>query len=195
MPNDGMVSMLDRWEQQGNPFAVTPRKKKESNADGNERAGSVGVLVINDGRILCGIRSGNTAPGCICGPGGHIENGETPEQAAIRETQEEFGITPKDLIPIGNGPAESDTGYSPNLFLCTDYEGEPNCTSNEMSWAQFVDLDKFADNPPSMFQPFADSIICLLNAMSGNDHEDGVFFAGELDDHAEGHDQDDNFFE
>ncbi len=166
-----------------------------SNDDSVDSCGSVGVLVIKDGQILCGIRSGNTAPGCICGPGGHIENGETPEQAAIRETQEEFGITPKYLVPIGNGPAESDTGYSPNLFLCTDYEGEPNCTSNEMSWAQFVDLDKFADNPPSMFQPFADSIICLLNAMSGIDHEDGVFFAGELDDHAEGHDQDDDFFE
>lgn len=145
----------------------------KQNADSTDTHGSVGVLVIKDGRILCGIRSGNTAPGCICGPGGHIESGETPEQAAIRETQEEFGITPKDLVPIGNGPAESDTGYSPNLFLCTDYEGEPNCTSNEMSWAQFVDLDKFADNPPSMFQPFADSIICLLNAMSGDDHEDG----------------------
>ena len=167
----------------------------KQNTDSADTHGSVGVLVIKDGRILCGIRSGNTAPGCICGPGGHIENGETPEQAAIRETQEEFGITPKDLVPIGNGPAESDTGYSPNLFLCTDYEGEPNCTSNEMSWAQFVDLDKFADNPPSMFQPFADSIICLLNAMSGDDHEDGVFFARELDDHAEGHDQDDDFFE
>ena len=167
----------------------------KQNADSTDTHGSVGVLVINDGQILCGIRSGNTAPGCICGPGGHIENGETPEQAAIRETQEEFGITPKDLVPIGNGPAESDTGYSPNLFLCTDYEGEPNCTSNEMSWAQFVDLDRFANNPPSMFQPFADSIICLLNAMSLDDHEDGVFFAGELDDHAEGHDQDDDFFE
>lgn len=168
--------------------------KNAINSDSVDFRGSVGVLVIKDGQILCGIRSGNTAPGCICGPGGHIENGETPEQAAIRETQEEFGITPKDLVPIGNGPAESDTGYSPNLFLCTDYEGEPNCTSNEMSWAQFVDLDRFASNPPSMFQPFADSIICLLNAMSGDDHEDGVFFAGELDYHAKGHDQDDDFF-
>ena len=174
------------------PVLVVGYKQNTDSADTN---GSVGVLVIKDGQILCGIRSGNTAPGCICGPGGHIENGETPEQAATRETQEEFGITPKDLVPIGNGPAESDTGYSPNLFLCTDYEGEPNCTSNEMSWAQFVDLDRFANNPPSMFQPFADSIICLLNAMSLDDHEDGVFFAGELDDHAEGHDKDDNFFE
>lgn len=145
----------------------------KQNTDSADKRGSVGVLVIKDGRILCGIRSGNTAPGCICGPGGHIENGETPEQAAVRETQEEFGITPKDLVPIGNGPAESDTGYSPNLFLCTDYDGEPDCTSNEMSWAQFVDLDRFANNPPSMFQPFADSIICLLNAMSCDDHEDG----------------------
>ena len=39
MPNDGMVSMLDRWEQQGNPFAVTPRKKKTAENDGGPGSG------------------------------------------------------------------------------------------------------------------------------------------------------------
>lgn len=39
-------------------------------------------------------------------PGGHVEAGETPEQAAFRETEEEFGISPKELIPLGRGPYE-----------------------------------------------------------------------------------------
>lgn len=168
--NRGCLIFKDKGDK---PFISPDSDGVLHRNDSIDTRGSVGVLVIKDGKILCGIRSGNTAPGCICGPGGHIENGETPEQAAIRETHEEFGITPKELVPIGNGPVESDTGYSPNLFLCTDYDGEPNCTSNEMSWPQFVDLERFANNPPSMFQPFADSIICLLKAMSFDGHEDG----------------------
>lgn len=70
-------------------------------------------------------------------PGGHVEAGETPEQAAFRETEEEFGISPKELIPLGRGPYEPDTGLTPYLFLCTDYEGEPDCLDLEMTGAKF----------------------------------------------------------
>jgi len=66
---------------------------------GNERSDAdvvhgVGVLVLQDGKIFAGHRRES---GEICGTGGHIEYGETPAQAAIRETLEEFGITPTNL--------------------------------------------------------------------------------------------------
>lgn len=87
----------------------------------------VGVLVVSQGKVLSGTRKTEFGHGLICGPGGHIKEGESPKQAAFREAEEEFGISPKELIPLGQGPMEPDTGIQPYIFLCTEYEGEPNC--------------------------------------------------------------------
>ena len=40
-------------------------------------------------------------PGEICFPGGRVESGETPEVAAIRETEEEIGIPREDIKILG----------------------------------------------------------------------------------------------
>ena len=122
---------------------------------------SVGVLVISDGKILTGTRHNDFGYGLICGPGGHIEPGETPTQAAFRETEEEFGISPKSLIPLGFGPKEPDTGLTPYLFLCTEYEGEPDCVDLEMTGATFRTMEELDQLAASMFQPFADGLEIL----------------------------------
>ena len=106
---------------------------------------AVGVLVISNGRVLSGTRHNDFGYGLVCGPGGHVEPGETPVQAAFRETEEEFGISPKELIPLGRGPLEPDTGLRPHLFLCTDYEGEPDCLDLEMSGAKFRTMQELAE--------------------------------------------------
>ena len=72
---------------------VSPEESQEETTDaveGNERQGAA-VIVIDGGKILCGRRKDD---GTICGPGGHVEDGEQPEQAAVREAQEEFGSHP-----------------------------------------------------------------------------------------------------
>jgi 8-oxo-dGTP diphosphatase len=57
------------------------------------RRGAVAVIV-RQGRLLMIRRSRHViAPGLFCFPGGGIEQGETEEQAVIRELQEELGCT------------------------------------------------------------------------------------------------------
>jgi 8-oxo-dGTP diphosphatase len=57
----------------------------------------VGVYIIKNNKVLLGKRKNAHGPGTWCPPGGHIEFGELIEEAAKRETQEETGITIKNI--------------------------------------------------------------------------------------------------
>lgn len=122
-----------------------------------------GVIVIKDGKILVGTRKDN---GLICGPGGHIEFGETPEDAAIRETREEFGINVAGVIPvalISDMPKE----YCPSqVFLCDEYFGEPIAFNTEMENARFEDISEVLKQ--DLFLPFELSIRELLRQLREN---------------------------
>lgn len=52
----------------------------------------VGVIIVRDGLLLLRRRAGVHAKGTWSFPGGHLENGETPEVCAVRETLEETGL-------------------------------------------------------------------------------------------------------
>jgi 8-oxo-dGTP pyrophosphatase MutT (NUDIX family) len=58
-----------------------------------------GGVVVRDGRIVL-VRA-KPAPHDWVLPKGHIEAGETPEQAARREVQEEAGVAAEIIGPIG----------------------------------------------------------------------------------------------
>ena len=140
-----------------------------ANADAADTDYGVGVLVVQDGRFLCGTRQ---KEGSIGGPGGHIEAGESPEDAAIRETREEFGITPKDLMPVAF-LSDLKPPYCPShVFLCTDFDGSIRCADGEMTSPGFITAEKVAElstqNPERLFPPFAQSITALLDVLSSN---------------------------
>lgn len=143
----------------------------DNNSHSEEQKGSVGVIVVNGGRVLNGTRHNDFGYGLVCGPGGHIEDGETPEQAAFRETKEEFGIMPESLMWLGQGPKEKDTGLQPYLFLCTEYSGTPNCEDLEMTGAKFSTLEELNEKAESMFGPFADGLKILMDCL-----ETGIFY-------------------
>lgn len=147
------------------PTATPPT----TNAEDADTDRGVGVLVVQDGRFLCGTR---LKGGSVGGPGGHIEAGESPEDAAIRETREEFGITPKDLMPVAF-LSDLKPPYCPShVFLCTDFDGSIRCTDGEMTSPGFITAEKVAElstqNPERLFPPFAQSITTLLDVLSSN---------------------------
>lgn len=162
-------------EQQQTPGGVeqsAPAPNSEpavtDNADGDTNRG-VGVLIVQEGKLLCGTR---VKEGSIGGPGGHIEAGESPEAAAIRETQEEFGITPKDLIPI-TYMADLKPPYCPSqVYLCTDFDGYIKCDDDEMTMPGFIAADKVlklaTEHPERIFPPFAKSISTLLDVLTSD---------------------------
>ena len=58
-------------------------------------------FVLRGEEILLIRKKRGIGAGKINGPGGHLEPGETPLEAAVREVQEELGITPINLKQVG----------------------------------------------------------------------------------------------
>lgn len=174
MANEVEAAQMNAEQQQTPGGAVQSAPASGSapavtdNADGDTNRG-VGVLIIQDGKLLCGTR---VKEGSIGGPGGHIEAGESPEDAAIRETQEEFGITPKDLIPL-TYMADLKPPYCPSqVYLCTDFDGSIKCDDYEMTMPGFIAADKVlklaTEHPKRIFPPFAESISALLDVLTSD---------------------------
>lgn len=113
-----------------------------------------GVLVVRNGKVLTGTRIERASHGQICGPGGHIEAGETPEQAAVREAHEEFGITCHDLKPLGTTP----DGKSA-IFMCSSFSGTPKTDEEEMTDIQWIAPEEIEE--ADAFRPFWESLRLL----------------------------------
>src|SRR2546425_12375703 len=66
--------------------------EKEQSTMAEQAMVGVSVLVMNGDRVLLEKRQHTHGNGTWGPPSGHIDFGEAPEQAAIRETQEETGV-------------------------------------------------------------------------------------------------------
>jgi 8-oxo-dGTP pyrophosphatase MutT (NUDIX family) len=115
-------------------IAIAMHEAGKSKAD-SETVKAAGTLVVADGNVLF-LRRGNGGdhPGEWAFPGGHIEAGETPEEAARRETQEETGYEPHKLIELGksdDGAVEFTTFYNE----CRPFDVALSDESTEFLWS------------------------------------------------------------
>lgn len=118
------------------------------NEDGGDFPAAA-VIIIKDGKILCASRRNNEG---VCGPGGHVEEGETPEEAAVREAMEEFNVVPLNLQPVGEYKG-SPGQYLPSMVYFTDkFSGTPEADGDEMLNERWMSLEELQSQ--LLFPPF-----------------------------------------
>ena len=77
------------------------------------------VFVVQAGRILLIRKKRGLGKGKITGPGGRLEEGESPAQCAVREAREEVGITPVGLREAGELNFQFTDGYGLRVHVFT----------------------------------------------------------------------------
>jgi len=130
----------------------------------NKSVPAVYILLVKNNEILVARRC-NTGyqDGNYQVPAGHMEEGELPTQAMLREAKEEIGIIPTefDLVHISYRAKHDETGDRVDFFYrVTGWSGEvTNVESDKCDDLRFVDLNNL---PESMTPHITNGIECML---------------------------------
>lgn len=114
----------------------------------------LGVLIRYQGRVLLGKRKNAHGEGAWCAPGGHLEYGESFEECAHREIEEETGLKVKNLkfATCTNDIFLKENKHYVTIIMVADLEsGEPEVKEPEKcerwEWFDWEDL------PEPLFLP------------------------------------------
>ena len=100
---------------------------------------AVRTFLIEDDKVVC-TKYKTLNVGYYDIPGGKIEDGETPEDAAIREFKEETGLDVYNLEKVGNVIIEyPDRIYNMETFIANSYDGVPQ--EFEENFSFWIDID------------------------------------------------------
>lgn len=113
----------------------------------------VGAIIVCNGRILLEKRGNEPGKGKWSVPGGIVELGESPEQAVIREVQEETSLKvrkPK-LIDVVNNVMTDEAGRIKYDFVIIDYlvmveggEAEAASDAEELKWVPLKEVHNYS---------------------------------------------------
>lgn len=130
------------------------------------------ALMAEDGTVLMQQRPANKAHGGLWEfPGGKLEPGETPEDAIVREIDEELGISinPAHLVPLSFASAQPGAGDRTMLLLLyttVQWQGIPIALEpgTQVMWAS---ADALPALPmPPLDVPLAKAVIPLLEGVA-----------------------------
>jgi len=131
-------------------------------------------FVIKDGRILLIRKKRGLGAGKMNGPGGRLEPGETAEQAAVRETEEELLVTPLALSFRGELYFQFADGYGLqcSVFSAKDCRGEPRETAEAVPHWTPLDQIPYAEM-------WADDALWMPGLLAGKKFHAFFHFDGE----------------
>ena len=110
-----------------------------------------GGILVQGGRLLLGRRAlhKRICPGLWDIIGGHVEAGESAEQALTRELREEIGVVPVEMSRIGSLPfADGSEAYTLHIFRVDAWTGDPVLADDEHSelrWFTVEDASALPD--------------------------------------------------
>lgn len=109
---------------------------------------AVGVVVVDEGRLLLVRRRDPPDEGLWTIPGGLVELGERVEEAAVREVEEETGVRVKlqGLLDVVNKIVRDEAGRVKYHYVIVDFLGKPLTkevkASSEVLDAAWVELSR-----------------------------------------------------
>lgn len=122
------------------------------------------MAILKAGRFLLVKRGRAPSKGLFAFPGGRLEPGETPEEAARRELFEETGLTAGELrlwkiIDLGGSERQDGPIYRLHVFLGHSVEGTPVAADDAASlgWFSLDEMEKL---------PITDSTLAAAKAIA-----------------------------
>lgn len=123
-------------------------------ADSTREYAVIAPFLPDTGELLFEVRSSRLSrqPGEICFPGGRLENGESPLDAAVRETTEELLIAREQIeivAPLDILISVERAFIYPYLANIHGYRG--TCNRDEVEETFTVPFQFFMKNPPQVY--------------------------------------------
>jgi 8-oxo-dGTP pyrophosphatase MutT (NUDIX family) len=138
---------------------VDPRKKlnvTEQVANPGQKLAACVLILAEDGKVLAVSRRDD--PTMFGLPGGKVDPGETPEQAAYRELEEETGLKASNLKHVFTRHADDD-GFTTFTFTG---KVSGNIASDEEGVIRWVSIDVLCDPKTSPFAPYNQRLFNMI---------------------------------
>lgn len=122
------------------------------------------AVIVHDGKVLLVERRVKEGSLSWQFPAGAVERGESAGQAAIRETQEETGLTVSEVKVIGER-VHPNTGRTMIYVACEVVEGNASVVDDDelvnFAWARQAELSRYV--PHGFFEPVQEHLTSTLN--------------------------------